>query len=111
MQTCPHCRIEICLQELPHQGLFNSFRICPGCGGKFTVDSDTKYRQTIFIFIALISLVFTILMYFRGLEWLIPSLVSYVVLGLLVYWGNRQLFLVPCRKDKGLKDDTQPLNK
>ena len=106
MQTCPHCGIEIHLKELPHQGLFNSFKICPSCGDKFTVDTDTKYRQAIFIFIALISLAFTILLYFRGLEWLIPSLVSYVVLGLLIYWGNRQLFLVQSGKDQNPNNDT-----
>jgi len=106
MQTCPHCNINILLKELPHQGIFNSFRICPNCGGKFTVNTDTKYRQAIFIFIALISLMFTILLYFRGLEWLIPSLVSYGVLGLLIYWGNRQLFLVPSEKDKNPNNDS-----
>ena len=98
MQTCPHCKREIRLKELPHHGLFNSFRTCPGCGGRFTVDSGTKYRQAAFILIALISLAYTILLYFRGLNWLIPALLSYVVLGILIYWGNRKVFLVPYEK-------------
>ena len=100
MQKCPYCNNEIRLKELPNQGFFNSFRICPNCEGKFTVDIDTKHRQAIFIFIALISLVFTILLYFKGLKWLIPSLVSYILLGVLIYWGNRKLFLVPYRKNQ-----------
>ena len=95
MRTCPHCNIQIRIQQLPHQGLFESFRVCPGCGGSFTVDTDTKYRQAAFIFILLISLGFTVLLYFRGTAWLIPAFVSYVVLGLILYWGNRQLFYVP----------------
>jgi hypothetical protein len=101
MQTCPHRNIEIRVRELPHQGLFGSFRVCPKCGGRFTVDTDTKYRQAACILIAVVSLVFTISLYFRGSEWLIPALVSYLVLGLLIYWGNRQLYFVPYEKDNG----------
>jgi hypothetical protein len=95
MRTCPHCNTEIRIRELPHQGFFESFRICPNCGGSFSVDTRTKYRQAALIFILLVSLVFSILLYFRGTAWLIPALVSYFVLGLIVYWGNRKLFYVP----------------
>jgi len=108
MTTCPHCSLEIRLRELRYQGLFKSFRICPNCGGSFTVDTDTKYRQAIFIFIALIALAFTILLYFRGSDWLFPALISYVILGLLIYWGNKKLFLVPY--EKGL-NSTNDINK
>ena len=100
MQTCPHCGIKIRLNELPHQGFFTSFRICPNCGVQFTVDTNTKYRQAVFIVILLISLVFTILLYCEGSTWLIPALVSYAVLGLLIYWGNKKVFLVPYPKGK-----------
>jgi len=106
MHTCPHCTIDITVREVPHQGLFDNFRICPNCGGRFTVDTDTKYRQAILIFIALISLAFTIMLYFQGLEWLVAALVSYVVFGLLLYWGNRKMFLVPYQKDQYSTDDT-----
>lgn len=104
--TCPHCRIKIRLNELPHQGLFNSFRVCPNCNGKFIVDTDTKYRQAIFIIILIISLVLSGLLYLRGIEWLVPSIVSYFCLGLLFYLGNRKLFLVPLEKDKNQNNDT-----
>ena len=100
MQTCPHCSIKIRLNELPHQGLFKSFRICPNCGGQFTVDTDTKYRQAAFIVILLISLAFTILLYYGDSKWLIPALISYAVLVILFYWGNKKLFLVPYQKGK-----------
>ena len=105
MHTCPHCNIEIRVNELPHQGLFNRFRICPACGRSFTVDTDTKYRQAICLVIGVISLVFTVLLYFLGSEWLIPAIASYVVLGLLIYWGNRQLFFVPYQKGQDSTND------
>jgi uncharacterized protein (DUF983 family) len=99
MTTCPHCSIEIRLRELRHQGFLKNFRICPNCGGSFTVDTDTKYRQAICLVISIISLAFTMLLYFRGSAWLIPALVSYFILGLLIYWGNKQIYLVPYQKD------------
>jgi hypothetical protein len=100
MQTCPHCRLEIRIRELPHQDLFESFRICPNCGGSFTVDKKSKYRQAAFIVILVISLVFTILLYYRGSKWLIPALVTYIVLALFLYWGNKKLFFVHYKKDQ-----------
>ena len=95
MTTCPHCKHEICIRELRHPGLFENYRICPYCGGRFTVDRKTKRKQAIFIVIALISLGFTLLLYFQGETWLPPALVSYVVLGLLVYRANKKVFFVP----------------
>jgi len=103
--TCPHCSHEIRIRELPYQGLFKGYRICPDCGGSFTADSDTKYRQAFFIFIAIISLALTMLLYFRGTEWLIPAIAINVVLGLIIYWGNKRMFLVPYRKDQNTTND------
>ncbi len=75
--------------------MWANFRVCPDCGGRFTVDADTKRRQAVAICVAIISLALTILLYFRGAQWLIPALVSYAVLGLIIYYGNRRVFLVP----------------
>ena len=105
MRTCPHCNIEIRIRELPHQGLLESFRVCPGCRGRFTVNTDTKQRQAAFIVILIISSGFTVSLYFRGNAWLIPALVSYVVLGLLMYWGNRQLLYVPYEVASAFRDN------
>jgi uncharacterized protein (DUF983 family) len=105
MPTCPHCSVEICIRKLPYQGFFESYRICPNCGGSFTVDKDTKYRQAALIVILLISLAFTVLLYYRDSKWLIPALVSYVVTGLLLYWGNKKLFLVPYQNGQNTSND------
>jgi len=106
MQRCPHCSEEIRIRELPHPSLFENYRICPKCDGRFTVDSDTKYRQAILIVAVLISLLFTLFLYFEDTAWLIPALVSYVVLGLLLYWGNRKVFFVPYVKARKPTNDT-----
>lgn len=106
MHACPHCKHEIRINELPHQGFFDSFRICPECGGSFTADSDTKYRQAIAIFIAIISLLLTIMLYLDSTEWLLPAIVSYAALGLLIYRGNKCIFFVPYNNGKNSSNDT-----
>lgn len=105
-KNCPHCNNEIRIRELPHQGLFKSFRICPHCGGSFTVDIETKYRQAYCLLFAVIALIFTMLLYYRSREWLIPALVSYVIVGLIIYRGDKRLFFVPFRQsDRDSTDD------
>jgi DNA-directed RNA polymerase subunit RPC12/RpoP len=99
MPACPYCGYHIVLREVPHQGFFRSDRKCPECGGNFTVDTKTKYRQAAFIVILLISLAFTILLYYQVSIWLFPALVSYTLLGVILYWGNKKLYLVPFPED------------
>ena len=94
------------MKELSHPGLFKDYRICPNCSGKFTPDIKTKYRQAICILVAIVSLVLTILLYFDGTDWLIPGMISYLILGLLIYWGNKHIFLVPYKGDQGPTHDT-----
>ena len=106
MKSCPHCNIEIRVRELPHQGLFDNFRVCPNCEGLFTVDTDTKRRQAICIVILLVSLLFTVLLYFKGMEWLIPALFSYAVITGVLYWGNKNLFFVPYETSRSAADDS-----
>lgn len=80
--------------------------MCPNCGESFTADTDTKFRQALFIIIALISLFFTIFLYLDGTGWLIPALVSYFALGLLIYWGNKKVFLVAYKQGGNKTDDS-----
>lgn len=93
--SCPHCNAGVTLNQLPHQGCWSNFRVCPHCGGLFTPDSDTKIRQAFCMVLSAISLVFTLLLYYESNNWLEPALSSYIVLGGLIYWGNRKMYLVP----------------
>jgi len=104
MKTCPYCNHEVLIRELPHQGVFQTFRICPECNGRFTPDTKTKYLQGFFIFIAIISMVLTILLYFNGSRWLIGAMSSYVILGLTIYWGNKRMYLIPYHNESKTED-------
>lgn len=55
---------------------------------------------------AIVSLVLAMLLYFDGLDWLIPGTASYLILGLLIYRGNKQIFPVPDKTDQGSTHDT-----
>ena len=99
MLACPFCRIEIRMNELDHPGLFKNYRVCPNCGGTFTPDIRTKYRQAVFIVIAFISLILMLLLYFEGTDWLTPAVISYLILGFSIYHGNKLIYLVPYEKD------------
>lgn len=45
--------------------------------------------------IALISLAFTLLLYYDGNRWLLPAIASYIGLAAWILHANRLLFLVP----------------
>ena len=92
---CPHCRQEVYIRKIPHPGIFKDYRICPNCDGGFTPDRNTKYLQAICIVIALVSTVMTVLLYLGDTDWLTPAIVSYIILGLIIYWGNIRIYLVP----------------
>ena len=94
MLSCPHCNAEVNLRALKHQGVLASHRICPTCAKPFEVDPSTKRRQAAFIALALVSLVLTILMYFNFRQWALFAISSYVVLGMLIYFANRKVYLV-----------------
>ena len=51
-------------------------------------------------------MVFTLLLYYENVDWLIPALASYVALGLILYWGNKKVFFVPYEKDRNKTGDT-----
>jgi uncharacterized protein (DUF983 family) len=101
---CPHCHKGVVMRELRYPGWFANYRRCPHCGDCFAVDPDTKWRQTWCIVIAFISLLFTIMLYFDDSGWLSPALVSYAVLAILIYRGNKKVFLVPWSSDENRDD-------
>lgn len=103
MQTCPHCHKEVNLAELRYQGMWVNYRQCPYCNRYFAVDKKTKKRQAIFIVLTLVSLALTMLLYYNGLKWLLPAIISYIIIGIGIYWANKRVFLIPYDKDEKKK--------
>jgi len=40
-----------------------------------------------------------------GTGWLLPAVTSYLILGGLIYWGNRRVYLVPYAQERKTGDD------
>lgn len=95
MHSCPLCFARFHVRELPHQSWWKHYRCCPSCGGRITVDRDTRIRQYLFLLVALISLLFTVLLHFEGPAWLMPALLSYLVMAVALYWGTKHVRFVP----------------
>ena len=106
MPECPHCKQVIEGKDLQDQLSFKRYRTCPSCSLPFKVDVSTKYRQVIGILIALISLALTLGLFYQGITWLIPAIISYIILGLLIYWGNKRVVFVPYKKDRNAGKDS-----
>ena len=106
MPVCPHCKQVIEGKDLQKQISFKRYRTCPSCTQPFTVDVSTKYRQAIGLLIALISLALTLGLFYQGTDWLIPAIISYIILGLLIYWGNKRVVFVPYKKDRNANKGT-----
>jgi len=100
MPECTHCKTEVDGKDLRDQSLIKTYRLCPHCGNSFTVDKVTRHLQIIGIVLALFSLALTLLLYFKGTDWLIPAVTSYVLLGILIYIGNKRVAFVPYNMGK-----------
>ena len=101
MPSCPHCNKSVDLRTIKHQGMLAPHRICPTCNHPFEVDPKTKRRQAAFIVLALLSLVLTALMYADVRKWLPFAVPSYLLLGALVYYGNRRVYFVKSERAIG----------
>jgi len=106
MPECPHCKQVIEGKDLQDQVSIKRYRTCPSCTQPFTVDVSTKYRQVIGILIALISLALTFGLFYLGTDWLIPAIIRYIILGLLIYWGNKHVIFIPYDKDRNASKGT-----
>ena len=106
MPECPHCKQVIEGKDLQDQISFKRYRSCPSCAQPITVDVSTKYRQAIGILIAFISLALTFGLFYRGTDWLIPAIISYIILGLFIYWGDKRVVFVPYNKDQNASKGT-----
>lgn len=108
MPDCPHCHTPIDLRKVKHEGLFVSYRICPACHQAFEVDAKTKRLQVVTILLALISLVLTVLMYIDVEKWLPYAVPSYLLIGIIVYYGNKRVFFVKSGAARRERNEDEP---
>lgn len=56
------------------------YRLCPDCNSKYRADLKTRKRQVPIFILALIALGLTFAVSLKGFVWLLPAVVSHIIL-------------------------------
>lgn len=56
------------------------YRLCPDCNAKYRADLKTRKRQVPIFILALIALGLTFAVSLKGFVWLLPAVVSHIIL-------------------------------
>jgi len=94
MLACPHCNTPIVLRELKHEGFFATHRICRNCNRAFDLDASTKSRQRLVLAALVLSLPLTVFAYVYGGYWILLAMAAYVLIGGMLVYGTRRMYLV-----------------
>jgi hypothetical protein len=82
---CPACGSDMRSRALFTGIHLNSYRVCPDCQSKYTVDPATKRRGLVIALFACATLCFSVPGFTRGFPWSLATLVS--AIALLFYLG------------------------
>jgi hypothetical protein len=80
--NCPACGSDMRSRSLLSHYSLKPYRVCPDCNAKYSADSNTRQRQIRIMILALVALVLTVSVSLDGVAWLLPAVVSHIVL-----WG------------------------
>ena len=78
--TCPVCGSDMRSRSLLSHYSLRPYRVCPDCNAKYSTDPKTRRRQIPIIILTLIALVLTVLVGLKGAAWLLPAVVSHIIL-------------------------------
>ncbi len=93
--NCPACGSDMRSRSLLSHYSLKPYRVCPDCNTKYTADSKTKRRQFPIIILTLIALVLTVLVGLKGVAWLLPAVVSHIVLWSYIGYTLSNVTYVP----------------
>lgn len=82
--NCPVCGSDMRGRSLLSYYSLKPYRVCPDCNGKYTTDSNTKKRQIPIIVLTLIALGCAIAISVKGFIWLLPTIISNIILWVYV---------------------------
>lgn len=80
IRMCPSCGSDMRSMDLISHYQLKSYRVCPDCNAKFTVDRRTKRRQLLVIPLVFATFLLTVAVPLKGLIWLGPAILSHVAL-------------------------------
>ena len=83
--NCPVCGSDMRINRLLPKIDLRSYKVCPDCQSKYTVDADTKRREWVLLVFAVITFASAAAGFIVGFPWGFVSLFSGT--GLLLYVG------------------------
>jgi uncharacterized protein (DUF983 family) len=80
--NCPVCGSDMRSRSLLSHYSLKPYRVCPDCKARYTSDARTRKRQIPIVLLAVIASGATIAVGLKGLVWVLPAVLSHIVL-----WG------------------------
>lgn len=80
MMNCPVCGSDMRSRSLLADFSLKPCRVCPDCNAKYRADAKTRRRQVPIIILALIASSLTFAVSLKGIVWLLPAVVSHIIL-------------------------------
>jgi len=78
--NCPACGSDMRSRSLLSHYSLKPYRLCPDCNAKYRADAKTRKRQVPIIILVLIALGLTFTVSLKGFVWLLPAMVSHIIL-------------------------------
>ena len=82
--NCPVCGSDMRSRSLLSHYSLKPYRVCPDCNARYTSDLNTKKRQVPIVLLILIALGLTVAVGLRGFIWLLPAVLSHIILWVYV---------------------------
>lgn len=95
--TCPACDSRMQGKSLLSQFSLKPYRVCPDCGARYTSDTRSKRRQVPILCLVLLALGLSLAIGIYGSAWLVPAVLSHMVLWSYVVYAFSKLAYVPYR--------------
>lgn len=93
--NCPVCGSDMRSRSLLSYYSLKPYRVCPDCNARYTSDAGTRTRQLPIAILALIASGLTIAASIKGLVWLLPAVVSHIVLWSFIGYHLSKMTYVP----------------
>ena len=92
--NCPVCGSDMRSRNLLPQLSFKPYRQCPDCNAKYRADLKSRRRLVPIVFLALAAMGLTSAVGMKGLIWLLPAVVSHIILWAYIGYALSKLVYV-----------------
>ena len=73
------------------------YRVCPDCNARYTADRETRRQQVGILVLALVALGLVVAVILRGFVWLVPAVLSHVMLWVYIGYVLSKVTYIPYR--------------